>query len=222
MKKIINISYRGENYRIGWFQGTSDIALRETIKETLRMPPDSCVVLKDNNSIIYAINQHLPDQVHLIAELRTPDNFVVLDDKSSNKSGSSNSNATAASNTFRGELLKFERINAHLANERTWLAWVRTALSTLSCAFAFLSLSNSSTYEVVVYILGSLFCLSVLFVYYTGWLRYNRVKLILGLSYSEMKNTFDRVGVHWIAKSLGFLFVCTAVIYWVGVFIDIR
>lgn len=94
--------------------------------------------------------------------------------------------AQQSTNSFRGELLKFERINAHLANERTWLAWVRTALSTLSCAFAFLSLTSSGVYDVFVYILGCLFCVSVILVYVTGWLRYTRVKVILGLSFNEM------------------------------------
>lgn len=48
------------------------------------------------------------------------------------------------SSEFRGELLKFERVNAHLANERTWLAWIRTALSALTCAFSFMTLSSDS------------------------------------------------------------------------------
>jgi len=135
--------------------------------------------------------------------------------------GSPYGNANNAT-SFRGELLKFERINAHLANERTWLAWVRTALSTLSCSFAFLSLSNTGYFEILLYILGSLFCLSVLFVYATGWLRYIRVKLILGLSFKEMKNRFDRIGIHWVSRIFGVLFIATSVLYWIGVFIDIK
>lgn len=219
MKKIAFISYRGESYRIAWYQGTSDNALRDTIKETLSIPPDAYIVLKDENDIIYAINQHLPDNIHLVAEKRSSDNSRLIGDEQNKLSKSS---GDVAANTFRGELLKFERINAHLANERTWLAWVRTALSTLSCAFAFLSLSRSSTYDVVVYVLGSVFCLSVLFVYYTGWLRYSKIKLILGLSFSEMSNKFDRVGIHWIAKLLGILFVATCIIYWIGVFTAVK
>ena len=35
-------------------------------------------------------------------------------------------------------------MQAHLANERTWLAWVRTALSALSVAFSLLTLSDDA------------------------------------------------------------------------------
>ena len=173
------------------------------------------MVLTDDHGAVYAINQHLPDLLYLHAELRTLQNEPLIDDFKGNN------NATNAT-SFRGELLKFERINAHLANERTWLAWVRTALSTLSCSFAFLSLSNTGYFEIMIYILGSLFCLSVLFVYATGWLRYVRVKLILGLSFNEMKNRFDRIGIHWVARVFGGLFIATSIMYWIGVFIDIK
>lgn len=215
MKRTIYVRWKNEELRLAWFPGTSDSALRDTLKETLHLPPDSNVILRDDNGVIYAINQHLPDELHLIAEQRAPDNSSLLEDPK-------NPTSATSANSFRGELLKFERINAHLANERTWLAWVRTALSTLSCAFAFLSLSNSGYYEIMVYVLGSIFCLSVIFVYVTGWLRYSRVKLILGLSFNEMKSKFDRIGIHWVAWVFGGLFVSTSILYWTGVFMDIR
>ena len=122
---------------------------------------------------------------------------------------------------FRGELLKFERVNAHLANERTWLAWMRTALSVLTCAFSFMSLqdqsSTSYTWMVVVFILGSLFVVSVLFTYLTGWLRYRKVKLILEKAYHELTPRFDRLGLSHQSKFLGALLILTALVYWSGV-----
>ena len=36
---------------------------------------------------------------------------------------------------FRGQWIKFERVLSHLANERTWLAWLRVALTLLAAAF---------------------------------------------------------------------------------------
>jgi len=209
-RRTLIISYKNVDHRVAWYPGTSDAAMRDTIKETLQLPPDLQVVLLHEDGAIVAVNQHLPDGLRLRVEHRSSSNSAVVEDP---KGPQPMTNATS----FRGELLKFERINAHLANERTWLAWVRTALSTLSCAFAFLSLSSSGYYGVLVYVLGSLFCLCVIFVYVTGWLRYTRVKLILGLSFNEMKNRFDRVGVTWVARILGTLFVCTSIMYWVGV-----
>lgn len=216
-RKSLRVTFRSTEYKLSWYPGTSDSGLRETIRELIQLPPDTHLVLLDDEGYIVAVNQNLPDGLHLKVEVRNSANTAMVEDPK----GSNAQHLTSAT-SFRGELLKFERINAHLANERTWLAWVRTALSTLSCAFAFLSLSSSGTYEVFVYVLGSLFCLSVLFVYVTGWLRYTRIKLILGLSFSEMKNKFDRIGITWVARLFGGLFVCTSVIYWLGAWSSVK
>lgn len=212
MKKVLKISYRGEIHEIAWYPGTADNAIRDTIKETLQISSDSNFVLKDDQDSIIAINHSLPSNLALKAEVRSWNNRKLLEDH--------DKNATPA-NSFRGELLKFERINAHLANERTWLAWVRTAISTMTCSFAFLSLTTISTnskFEVMIYLLGSVFCLTVILVYVTGYLRYTRIKTVLGLSFSEMKSNFDRMGVKWVAMTFGVLFIFTAIIYWAGIF----
>jgi uncharacterized membrane protein YidH (DUF202 family) len=190
-KRKIVVHYNRRDHSIAWFAGTSDAVIRDTIKESLGISPESNVVLRDDEDTIIAINQFLPSNSRYHAEERSHLNEIVLDDpKAAHKSTSNNNSdggmATTSTHSFRGELLKFERINAHLANERTWLAWVRTALSTLSCAFAFLSLSTSGAFKTLTYALGCLFCMAVIFVYWTGWSRYSRVKVILGLSFSEM------------------------------------
>lgn len=179
------------------------------------MNPDSNIVLRDEEDTIVAINAYLPTQSRYMAEERNSNNEIVVNDPKGNSGG------VTSTHSFRGELLKFERINAHLANERTWLAWVRTALSTLSCAFAFLSLSTNGIFKHITYALGCLFCVAVILVYWTGWSRYSRVKVILGLSFNEIKNQFERIGVHWVSNVLGLLFVCTCVLYWAGVLIDL-
>jgi len=202
---------------VSWYPGTTDANLRDTIREIVQLPPETHLVLLDSDGCIVAINQNLPDGLHLRVEVRNTANAAMVDDPKA-----TSPHFLTSATSFRGELLKFERINAHLANERTWLAWVRTALSTLSCAFAFLSLTSSGTYEIFVYLLGSLFCLGVLFVYVTGWLRYTRIKLILGLSFSEMKNRFDRIGITWVARLFGVLFLMTAVTYWAGAWSSIE
>lgn len=178
MKKVANIHYQSRIFKIGWYPGASDSAIRETIRETLQIPAEIKYVLTDETNSIIAISPGLPDGISLKVEIRSNEN------KSNDNHKDDPSKAT--SNTFRGELLKFERINAHLANERTWLAWVRTALSTLSCAFAFLSLSTQGFFETAVYILGSLFCVAMIFIFITGWHRYSRIKIILGLSFNDM------------------------------------
>jgi uncharacterized membrane protein YidH (DUF202 family) len=189
MKTVLKISFRGEIHEVAWYPGTTDSAIRDTIKETLQISPDVHIVLRDSSDCVIAVHSELPSDLTLRAEVRSPGNRKLLEDI--DKTGGGASTMTPA-NSFRGELLKFERINAHLANERTWLAWVRTAISTMTCSFAFLSLSisgsgdSNSGLTIAVYLLGSAFCLAVLLVYVTGWLRYSRIKTVLGLSFSEM------------------------------------
>lgn len=189
MKTKIFVVFRGKEHSVAWYSGTSDAAIRETIKDCLGIPPENNVILHDEDGVFVAINQYLPNKLKFFAEQRTSMNESGGGSSSGGSSsggkGDSGINANNG-NSFRGELLKFERINAHLANERTWLAWVRTALSCLSCAFAFLSISSSGLFSTLTYLLGALFCLAVLIIYVTGWLRYNRVKTILGLSFTDM------------------------------------
>ena len=41
MKRRINLKYRGQSHKIAWYAGTSDGAIRETIKESLGFAPES-------------------------------------------------------------------------------------------------------------------------------------------------------------------------------------
>lgn len=121
-----------------------------------------------------------------------------------------------AAQEFRGELLKFERVNAHLANERTWLAWVRTALSVLGVALSLISLADdmgSTSMDSTAMALGVAFVLCTLFTYMTGWLRYARVKEVLTWTGSQVKGRFGRFGLQYFTWFLGVALVLTVPIY---------
>lgn len=120
---------------------------------------------------------------------------------------------------FRGELLKFERVNAHLANERTWLAWVRTALSVLGVALSLLSLMDdmgSIGMDSLALALGVAFVLCTLFTYMTGWLRYTRVKKVLTWTGNQVKGKFGRFGLQYFTRFLGVSLVLTVPLYLYG------
>jgi len=51
-RKTILINYKNEDIRIAWYPGTSDAALRDTIREALRIPPDSLLVLTDDHIMV--------------------------------------------------------------------------------------------------------------------------------------------------------------------------
>ena len=117
---------------------------------------------------------------------------------------------------FRGQLLKFERINAHLSNERTWLAWVRTSLSLVSCAFTLLDESLKETraaWSVTFFITGCLFVSCVDLTWLTGWFRYRQTKDVLALPKDAIPGKFIRFRMHFQAHYLGVLLTITLIIY---------
>jgi len=119
---------------------------------------------------------------------------------------------------FRSSLLKFERINAHLANERTWLAWIRTAVSVLGCSFSFLGIANSSA-PVAAWAcvgLGCGFVVATCATFYTGWSRYKQVKFLLSQRLEDLNENFDRLGVGYQSRLLGMLFFLTSILYFLG------
>ena len=117
------------------------------------------------------------------------------------------------------QVLKLERVQAHLANERTWLAWVRTALSALSIAFSLLTLSDDATTEwlkITLFVSGSFMVANVLFTFITGWLRYGRVKDVLMLPKQEMSENFGRFGLSHHARFLSVLLLVISALYLLG------
>lgn len=120
------------------------------------------------------------------------------------------------SNIFRTRLVKFEKIQAHLANERTWLAWVRTALSSLSISFSLLAFVRdygTQRLAVPLFALGSGFVASVFTMFITGWLRYLKVRDALMLMSCRFPANLHRVGLGHQSCILFILFVSLTITY---------
>lgn len=121
---------------------------------------------------------------------------------------------------FQGQYVKFERVLSHLANERTWLAWIRAALTMLSSAFTIWKLYDSvndkihPTISLALYSLGLCYVLVVPLTVVVGWLRYERTKHILGLSKVDIHEYFGSLGVVIQAALLGSVLVFTVGCYW--------
>ena len=111
-------------------------------------------------------------------------------------------------------ILKFERISSHLSNERTWLAWVRTTVSVLSLALAYLKLQDwDGDKSLSVYTIGSIICGAGLMTFGLGADRYYKVKHALETRQPE--TSFHRLGIWSLVLLFVFIFVGTAVSYWV-------
>eukprot|EP01129_Flabellula_baltica_P013797 TRINITY_DN6485_c0_g1_i1.p1 TRINITY_DN6485_c0_g1~~TRINITY_DN6485_c0_g1_i1.p1 ORF type:complete len:157 (-),score=15.35 TRINITY_DN6485_c0_g1_i1:74-544(-) len=104
------------------------------------------------------------------------------------------------------DLLKFNRIGTHLANERTLLAWVRTACSLFALAVAFLKI------EIIYDLMLGMFILFMSMVtFVVGMVRYYQVKIVLE---RPGEAGFNRLGLRYY---IGILLLCfTAVIIYRG------
>lgn len=187
---------------VSWFPGSSSESIEVTCKLALGLPADALIQVRADNCVI-CLNEHLPDGLELSVveeaeKARTTEEKPLL--PSSSDEG------------FRGQLLKFERINAHLANERTWLAWIRTALGLLTCAFM-LESQGTKSWTVTYFVLGCFFVASVDLAWITGWFRYRRTKEILAMAKENLPSKFYRVKIRFQAHVLGILFTTAAAVY---------
>ncbi|CAM9821151.1 unnamed protein product, partial [Heterosigma akashiwo] len=206
--------------RISWYDGTTDEGLEKLIADSFSLPSKTRFILIDSaDNTTIALSSSLPSGIELqIQPLEGDPSFDEQRRGVLNKKASPDPDEAADGDgsglqgqEFQGELLKFERVNAHLANERTWLAWVRTALAVLSSAFTFLGLTEdfASGTQIFVFVLGCFYIGNVLLTYGTGWLRYAQVREILGLPGSMIKPKFNRFGLSHQARYLAVLLLVT-------------
>jgi putative membrane protein len=120
----------------------------------------------------------------------------------------------ANGDTEWSNILKFERISSHLSNERTWLAWVRTTVAILGLSLAYLKLQDwAGDKSMSVYTIGSLISGAGLLTFALGADRYYKVKHALETRQPEA--SFHRLGIWGLVLIFVFIFVGTAVSYWV-------
>ncbi|GMH63356.1 hypothetical protein TrRE_jg9116 [Triparma retinervis] len=196
-------------------------------------PLESCATLNDVSFILedpkdgsfVTLNASIPSNTTLNCLLLPPAQTSMSPPPMSFSSPSSRntalaniSSSTGNTNSIRAAVVKFERINAHLANERTWLAWIRTSVSILGCAFSFLSLADKAeqTVDWMCIALGCGFVTLTLVTFATGWERYKKVKALLSLSMDDINENFERLGVGHQCRFLGLLIFLTAILYYVG------
>mmetsp|Transcript_13409 Transcript_13409/g.41489 ORF Transcript_13409/g.41489 Transcript_13409/m.41489 type:complete len:196 (-) Transcript_13409:799-1386(-) len=100
------------------------------------------------------------------------------------------------------QYLKFEKFQAHLANERTWLAWVRTALSALTVSLSILALLGDirPSLSGLLISVGGGFVISVFTMFVSGWLRYARTRDVLMLEKCKVPTHLHRAGLSHQAR----------------------
>lgn len=176
MRRSINIRFgAGRTEQVAWYGPISENRLRSLVASCAN---EKVVVGKIGEDYV-AINDSLPDDITL-------DVFGVKPSKEK----------------FHGQLLRLENMQAHLANERTWLAWVRTSLASMSIAYALVGDS---------FVVGCGFVVAVLTLFTTGWLRFTRVREVLHHPKGQL--AFQRFGLSSQAYLVGFLCLSASILY---------
>ncbi len=101
--------------------------------------------------------------------------------------------------SYQSQLLKFQRILAHLVNERTVLAWLRTNLAFVVIALKFMVLAKTyssvgSTVSMILYSIGGLYMLLLPLSWYSGFDRFRRCKEMLDYDISEISRYLYKMG----------------------------
>ena len=125
-------------FDVKWFgvQLVTDAAVRSLVTKALGLPAGTDLVCRHScDGSVVALGAAIPDGLLLDVHVSMT--------------------GCRVAGAFKKQLIKFENIQAHLANERTWLAWVRTSLSALSVAFSLLTLVGDSRESWLAVVLGA-------------------------------------------------------------------
>mmetsp|Transcript_48244 Transcript_48244/g.135019 ORF Transcript_48244/g.135019 Transcript_48244/m.135019 type:complete len:274 (+) Transcript_48244:1020-1841(+) len=121
---------------------------------------------------------------------------------------------TTVQEKIENNVTKFERMASHLANERTFLAWIRTAVSVAGLALTYSDFFHHPNNVPFFYWMSTLFswgvCLATFFV---GLSRYQRVKFVLNLPKTQITNRFGRTGITIIIASFSTFLVLLTIVY---------
>merc|ERR1711907_116483 len=112
-------------------------------------------------------------------------------------------------------LLRYERAGTELANERTYLAWLRTVLSCFGLAFHFVDFKGKTdAAAVLIFLLGGGFAICGAMMYYHAYDR--RKKVLAVLRSPTPKVDWERVSITPVTVVIGILACATCTLYFVG------
>mmetsp|Transcript_22549 Transcript_22549/g.29460 ORF Transcript_22549/g.29460 Transcript_22549/m.29460 type:complete len:202 (-) Transcript_22549:394-999(-) len=149
----------GATGSVVWYPGTDDKSIYASfcaacsidISESVVFTEDDPSIPKEK-AVCVVVNEFLPNNIKIVATIPDLDQPIpqmdsfrddnnkaeqspLLGDHNETESDGGEGTTPKGPGDFQGQLLKFNRINAHLANERTYLAWARTVMSILTLVF---------------------------------------------------------------------------------------
>jgi uncharacterized membrane protein YidH (DUF202 family) len=124
---------------------------------------------------------------------------------------------------FQAQITKFQRILAHLVNERTILAWFRTNLAFVTLSLKYMTLAQkyddpssssdgtgnrySHAAAIVLYLCGGLFVLFLPLSWHFGWNRFKKCREILDYDITKISTYLYKMGFDLDNAALGSLIV---------------
>mmetsp|Transcript_40587 Transcript_40587/g.52272 ORF Transcript_40587/g.52272 Transcript_40587/m.52272 type:complete len:240 (+) Transcript_40587:63-782(+) len=227
--KVRQAGSGGDYSSVAWPAGSSLESINQSISSAAGIESPSTIIARDQDGNVVCISDSLPRNIKL--EINALDRNLQSQDTGNAVSGlgqaigkifgfqSSKNREQRRQAQFRGTVLKLENVQAHLANERTWLAWARTALSALTVAFSLLTLADDTSagwLAVSLFVTGCFMVLNVMFTFVTGWLRYVRIKDVLLMTKSDLTDNFNRFGISHHARFLILLLAVISGFYMAG------
>lgn len=119
---------------------------------------------------------------------------------------------------FQNQLIKFTRILAHLVNERTFLAWLRTDLALLSLSFKYLKLANKYYLDetnfaaLLLFFCGGVMIFAVPITWYSAVKRFQTCRDMLDFDITRITDYLHIMGFDYDNISFGVVilssFIC--------------
>lgn len=130
--------------------------------------------------------------------------------------------------SYQNQLTKFNRILAHLVNERTVLAWLRTNLAFITLSFKYMKLANAfedmrdTTASIMLLVCGGIFMVLLPVSWWSGYHRYAKCKELLDYDITRISAYLHKMGfdldtsVFFLLVSLSFITICysSTIIIW--------
>ena len=127
--------------------------------------------------------------------------------------------------SYQNQLTKFNRILAHLVNDRTVLAWFRCNLAFVSLSLKYMKLASAyhdNSAAVVLLASGGIYMILLPISWWSGYRRYSKCKELLDYDISRISSYLHKMGfdldtsVFFMIMLLSFVTICysSTVIIW--------
>jgi len=127
--------------------------------------------------------------------------------------------------SYQNQLTKFNRILAHLVNDRTVLAWFRCNLAFVALSFKYMKLASAYEDKSVAWVLllsGAVFMILLPISWWSGYRRYSKCKDLLDYDITRISSYLHKMGfdldssVFFVIILLSFVTICysSTVIIW--------